>query len=78
MAKKGGRNAWVGLLATEVTSAEDVIESIHRDPQQVAERGRLGIVSSRAESPGGAAWPQGESRPQGASGHAPRGTVESA
>jgi hypothetical protein len=51
MAKKGGRNGWVGLLANEVTSAEDVLESIHRDAQQVAERGRLEILSSRAEVP---------------------------
>jgi diguanylate cyclase (GGDEF)-like protein len=51
MAKKGGRNAWVGLLATDVTSAEDVLESIHRDAQQVAERGRMEILSSRAEAP---------------------------
>jgi diguanylate cyclase (GGDEF)-like protein len=51
MAKKGGRNAWVGLLATEVTSPEDVLESIHRDAQQVAERGRLEIMSSRSEAP---------------------------
>lgn len=50
MAKKGGRNAWVGLLATEATSSEDVLESIHRDAQQVAERGRLEILSSRDES----------------------------
>ena len=50
MAKKGGRNAWVGLLATEVTSPEDVLESIHRDAQQVADRGRMEILSSRAEA----------------------------
>ncbi|HET8645148.1 MAG TPA: diguanylate cyclase, partial [Vicinamibacteria bacterium] len=50
MAKKGGRNAWVGLLATDVTSHEDVIESIHRDAQQVAERGKLEILSSRGEA----------------------------
>jgi diguanylate cyclase (GGDEF)-like protein len=51
MAKKGGRNGWVGLLANEVTSAEDVLESIHRDAQQVAERGRMEILTSRAETP---------------------------
>jgi diguanylate cyclase (GGDEF)-like protein len=59
MAKKSGRNAWVGLLATEVTSAEDVLESIHRDAQQVAERGRMEILSSRAEpQPDGVARPE--------------------
>jgi hypothetical protein len=51
MAKKHGRNAWVGLLATEATSPEDVLESIHRDAAQVAERGRMEILSSRAEPP---------------------------
>jgi diguanylate cyclase (GGDEF)-like protein len=51
---KKGRNAWVGLLDTERTSAEDVREVTRVDPERLVQEGKLEM---RVSDPGFAAAP---------------------
>lgn len=51
---KKGRNAWVGLLDTDRTTAEDLREVIRVDPERLVQEGKLEM---RASDPGFAAAP---------------------
>lgn len=51
MAKKAGRNCWVGLLGTDRTTVEDVYRSTHEGPEKLVEEGTLLLTTSRALPP---------------------------
>jgi diguanylate cyclase (GGDEF)-like protein len=45
-AKKAGRNAWVGLLGTEQTTASSVVKTLQDDPELVVESGQFDVRRS--------------------------------
>jgi diguanylate cyclase (GGDEF)-like protein len=47
MAKKAGRNCWVGLLGTERTTVDDVVRSTQDGPERLVESGNLDVMTSR-------------------------------
>jgi diguanylate cyclase (GGDEF)-like protein len=47
MAKKAGRNCWVGLLGTERTTVDDVVRSTQDGPDRLVEGGSLAVTSSK-------------------------------
>lgn len=51
MAKKAGRNCWVGLLGTEKTSVDDVFRALHEGPEKLVQEGCLAVSTSAAWTP---------------------------
>jgi diguanylate cyclase (GGDEF)-like protein len=47
MAKKAGRNCWLGLLGTERTSVDDLVRSTQDGPDRLIESGHLAVTTSR-------------------------------
>jgi len=49
-AKRAGRNAWVGLCATEAADAEGLLQRIQAAPQQTVRSGEIRLASNKAHS----------------------------
>ena len=47
MAKKAGRNCWLGLLGTERTTVDDLVRSTQDGPDRLIESGHLAVTTSR-------------------------------
>lgn len=54
--KRAGRNAWVGLLGSEKTTAEAVLRSLQAEPDQIIQEAHLEVRASKelesADTPG--------------------------
>jgi diguanylate cyclase (GGDEF)-like protein len=50
MAKKAGRNCWVGLLGTERTTVDDVVRSTQDGPERMVESGTLAVTTSKSST----------------------------
>lgn len=70
--KRAGRNAWVGLLGSEKTTAEALLRSLQAEPDQIIQEAHLEVRASKelesADTPGETQPPMKSAAPEPAQG----------